>query len=77
MIETYNGYVQAQKDDDFGKEVISGSIDLEAVDANPDLGICITPRKASLHHTMGGVVIDTNANVGQGRKGYLGAVGCR
>lgn len=63
VIETYNGYVQAQKDDDFGKEVISGSIDLEAVDANPDLGICITPRKASLHHTMGGVVIDTNANV--------------
>lgn len=63
VIETYNGYVEAQKDDDFGKEVISGSIDLEAVDSNPDLGICITPRKASLHHTMGGVVIDTNANV--------------
>lgn len=63
VIETYNGYVEAQKDDDFGKEVISGSIDLEAVDNNPDLGICITPRKASLHHTMGGIVIDTNANV--------------
>ncbi|MCI8663784.1 MAG: FAD-dependent oxidoreductase [Hungatella sp.] len=63
VIETYNGYVDAQKDDDFGKEVISGKIDLEAVDANPDLGICITPRKASLHHTMGGIVIDTNAKV--------------
>lgn len=63
VIETYNGYVEAQKDDDFGKEVISGSIDLEAVDSNPDLGICITPRKASLHHTMGGIVIDTGANV--------------
>lgn len=63
VIETYNGYVKAQKDDDFGKEVISGSIDLEAVDANPDLGICITPRKASLHHTMGGIVIDTDASV--------------
>ena len=63
VIETYNGYVDAQKDDDFGKEVIAGKIDLEAVDANPDLGICITPRKASLHHTMGGIVIDTDARV--------------
>lgn len=63
VIETYNGYVEAQKDDDFGKEVISGSIDLEAVDSDPSLGICITPRKASLHHTMGGIVIDTDASV--------------
>ncbi|MBR0386209.1 MAG: FAD-binding protein [Clostridia bacterium] len=23
------------------------------------MGICISPRKASLHHTMGGICIDT------------------
>lgn len=63
VIETYNSYVDAQKDDDFGKEVISGKIDLEAIDSNPDVGICITPRKASLHHTMGGILIDTDASV--------------
>lgn len=63
VIETYNGYVANQKDDDFGKEVLSGSIDIDAIDADPDSYFCITPRKASLHHTMGGVVIDTNACV--------------
>ncbi|HRY72255.1 MAG TPA: FAD-binding protein, partial [Spirochaetia bacterium] len=31
--------------------------------------LCISPRKASLHHTMGGVLIDTEARVldGEGR----------
>ena len=27
------------------------------------VGICISPRKASLHHTMGGVRIDTETRV--------------
>ena len=63
VIETYNAYVAAQKDDDFGKEVISGAIDLEYVESHEDMGICISPRKASLHHTMGGVVINTDACV--------------
>ena len=62
-IERYNSFVLAQKDEDFGKEVLAGAIDLEAVDADPELGICISPRKASLHHTMGGICINTKANV--------------
>lgn len=63
VIETYNSYVENQKDDDFGKEVLAGAIDLEAIENDPNVGICISPRKASLHHTMGGVVIDENACV--------------
>lgn len=62
-IEKYNEYVAKQHDDDFGKEVIGGGIDLEAFEADPNTYICISPRKASLHHTMGGVVIDTDTRV--------------
>ncbi len=62
-IEKYNGYVTKQHDDDFGKEVIAGGIDLEAFEADPNLYLCISPRKSSLHHTMGGVVIDTQTRV--------------
>ena len=62
-IEQYNKYVVNQKDEDFGKEVLTGAIDLETIESTDGLGICITPRKASLHHTMGGVVIDTEARV--------------
>jgi flavocytochrome c len=62
-IEKYNSYVAAQKDDEFGKEVLSGAIDLDYIESNDDMGICISPRKASLHHTMGGVVIDTETHV--------------
>ena len=62
-IEKYNEYVKNQKDDDFGKEVIAGAIDLAAIEADPNMGICISPRKASLHHTMGGVCIDTQTRV--------------
>ncbi|SMP61984.1 FAD-dependent oxidoreductase [Anoxynatronum buryatiense] len=62
-IEQYNSYVAAQHDDDFDKAVIAGAIDLDYVDANDDVGITISPRKASLHHTMGGVVIDTDTRV--------------
>lgn len=62
-IERYNSFVEAQKDDDFGKEVISGAIDLKYIESHPEVGICISPRKASLHHTMGGVRIDTKARV--------------
>ncbi len=62
-IEKYNQYVLNQKDEDFGKEVLSGAIDLAAVEADPEMGICISPRKASLHHTMGGLCIDTTTRV--------------
>ena len=44
-------------------EVISGNIELEAIEADPNVGICISPRKASIHHTMGGVRINTSAEV--------------
>ena len=62
-IEKYNTYVTNQKDDDFGKEVLAGAIDIDAIENNPDAGFVISPRKASIHHTMGGVQINTNAEV--------------
>ncbi|WP_449315322.1 FAD-dependent oxidoreductase [Rubneribacter sp.] len=62
-IETYNRYFENQKDDDFGKEVISGAVDIEAVEGTQGVGFVISPRRASLHHTMGGVVIDAKARV--------------
>ena len=62
-IEKYNSYVANQKDEEFGKEVLAGAIDLEAIDADPNVGICISPRKSSLHHTMGGVCINTETEV--------------
>lgn len=62
-IERYNAAVAAQKDPDFGKEVLAGAIDLAYIESHDDVGICISPRKASLHHTMGGVSIDTETRV--------------
>ena len=62
-IEKYNEYVKNQKDPDFGKDVIAGAIDIDAIEADPTMGICISPRKASLHHTMGGICIDTQTRV--------------
>ena len=62
-IEKYNSYVANQHDDEFGKEVLAGAIDIDYIDATEGVGICISPRKSSLHHTMGGVVIDTETHV--------------
>lgn len=62
-IEKYNSYVANQKDDEFGKEVLAGAIDIDYIDATEGVGICISPRKSSLHHTMGGIVIDTETHV--------------
>lgn len=62
-IEKYNSYVEAQEDPDFHKEVLAGAIDIEAIEADPNVGFVISPRKASLHHTMGGLKIDTEAHV--------------
>ena len=62
-IEKYNSYVDAQEDPDFGKGLISGKIDLEAIEANPEVGLTISPRKPAIHHTMGGITINTNAEV--------------
>lgn len=62
-IEAYNRFFDRQKDDDFGKEVISGRVDVEGIESTPGVGFVISPRKASLHHTMGGIVIDGDARV--------------
>lgn len=63
LIETYNSYVENQEDPDFGKEVLAGAIDIETIENDPNMGFVISPRKASLHHTMGGVKINTDAQV--------------
>lgn len=63
LIEKYNSYVANQNDPDFGKEVLAGAIDIDAIENNPNVGFVISPRKASLHHTMGGLVINTDAEV--------------
>ncbi len=62
-IELYNSYVAAQYDPDFGKENLAGAIDIDYIDATEGVGITISPRKSSLHHTMGGLTIDTSARV--------------
>ncbi|MCR5288960.1 MAG: FAD-dependent oxidoreductase [Treponema sp.] len=62
-IEKYNSYVANQNDPEFGKEVLAGAIDLDYIESHPEVGIVISPRKASLHHTMGGVKINTKAEV--------------
>ena len=62
-IENYNSYVADQKDPEFGKEVLAGAIDLDYIDSTEGAGIVISPRKTSLHHTMGGLLINTDASV--------------
>lgn len=54
-IEKYNSYVDSGNDPDFGKEVF----DLKVVKAP----FCATPRKPAIHHTMGGLRIDSDACV--------------
>ena len=54
-IERYNSFVDAQKDDDFGKPLFGEKID--------EAPFVATPRSPLLHHTMGGVKIDTNTHV--------------
>ena len=65
LVETvnkYNEYTLAKHDPDFGKELFGNPID--------EAPFCATPRSPSLHHTMGGLkinteteVLDTNGNV--------------
>ena len=63
LIETYNSYVDNQEDPEFGKEVLAGKIDIDAIEADSSKGFVISPRKSSLHHTMGGLTINTDAQV--------------
>lgn len=54
-IETYNTYVDAGEDPEFGKT----DLDLK-VEEGPFFA---TPRRPAIHHTMGGLVINENAQV--------------
>jgi len=54
-IKKYNSYVDAGSDPEFGKDVF----DLKAVKAP----FYATPRKPAVHHTMGGLKIDTGTHV--------------
>ena len=54
-IDRYNTFVENQVDEDFGKPLFG-----EKIDTAPFVA---TPRSPSLHHTMGGVKINTSAQV--------------
>jgi len=62
-IEGYNEIVVNQYDPYFNKAVIDGFIDIEYIENNPDVGIAIGPRAPSIHHTMGGLLVDTDLRV--------------
>ncbi|MDK6232922.1 flavocytochrome c [Aerococcus sanguinicola] len=54
-VKKYNSYVEAGEDPDFNK----GAFDLKVEEAP----FYATPRKPAIHHTMGGLRIDTQAQV--------------
>lgn len=54
-IKKYNSYVDAGKDPEFHKNVLGLKCEVAPFYA--------TPRKPAIHHTMGGLVIDTKAHV--------------
>lgn len=54
-IENYNSYVDAGNDPDFNKTALN----MKVVDAP----FFASPRKPALHHTMGGLTIDTTTHV--------------
>lgn len=63
-IEKYNSYVASQNDPGTSaRKCLPAAIDIDAIEADPNRGFVISPRKASLHHTMGGVKIDSEAHV--------------
>ncbi len=54
-VDKYNAYVEAGKDPDFGKDVFDLKVEVAPFYA--------TPRKPAVHHTMGGLKIDTATHV--------------
>lgn len=54
-IEKYNSYVDAGEDPEFGKSAFNLKCEVAPFYA--------TPRKPAIHHTMGGLKIDTKARV--------------
>jgi fumarate reductase flavoprotein subunit len=64
-VAKYNSYVDAGKDPDFGKNVFGLKI--------KDAPFYAVPEKPAIHHTMGGVEINANAQViGKGGKAIPG-----
>lgn len=57
-VTKYNGYVDAGKDADFNKTVFSSKIEISGDDK-----FVARSMKPSIHHTMGGLVIDTECHV--------------
>lgn len=57
-VEKYNGFAQAGEDTDFGKTVFSTEIVAEDGDT-----YAARAMRPSIHHTMGGLVIDTECHV--------------
>ena len=53
--DRYDSFVESKVDEDFGKPLFGEKID--------EAPFCATPRSPALHHTMGGVKIDTDAHV--------------
>lgn len=54
-VKTYSGYVKANKDADFGRDSLK-----QALDSGKYYAIEVTP---GIHHTMGGIAINTKAQV--------------
>lgn len=54
-IEKYNHYVEVGHDPEFGKDVFDSKVEVAPFYA--------TPRKPAVHHTMGGLKIDTGTHV--------------
>lgn len=71
-VEKYNGFADAGKDDEFGKSVFTTKI--ETKDGDKYAARAMRP---SLHHTMGGLVIDNDCHVinksGEAIKGLYAA----
>lgn len=70
--EKYNGFVDAGKDTDFGKSVFTTKIEVKDGDK-----FAARAMRPSLHHTMGGLVIDNGCHVinksGEAIKGLYAA----
>lgn len=54
-VEKYNSYVDAGSDPEYGKTTFRSKVEVGPFYASP--------RKPAIHHTMGGLVIDTEAHV--------------
>lgn len=56
-VNKFNGYVDAQSDPDFGRTIYGDNLKIEVAP------FYASARSPSVHHTMGGIKIDTDAHV--------------